>query len=464
MRKGKNVVGLPVMAHLDGRRIESVKDVLISATQESIAALLVDEGGLLSSSRVIPIEAVESFGRDAVVISGADAVVSASADPDVKAILNRNDKLLGKRVMTNTGDALGSVSDMYFEEATGRIVGLELSGGMLGDIARGTSYLPVPEIERMGPDVIFVSAETGTAISGQVGGFMGAVNDARDQLAKTGDAIGERVYKTQDEIQARLAQGPPEETLVGRLAGADVADENGSIVVANGQRVTREHVEWARSTNNTATLTKAVAAGEARAAGARLGAVASDAGDNLGAMWDRFTQRISEARDAQGRQADAQQTQMRLAQISDAIGRPVGKVILDRDDNVILDFGDIITHQAIQQAYDAGMLDTMLASAYRAEFGLPVDQLKAKQPASATVEQATGGATVVAELEQKVQQTQREEEERREQERAKAQAAADERARERTQRSRARSRTEQQEQREIERARATTSAGTAVTR
>ena len=41
-------------------------------------------------------------------------------------------------------------------------------------------------------------------------------------------------------------------------------------------------------------------------------------------------------------------------EISDAIGRPVTKVILDRDDNVVLNMGDIVTHQAIQRAHEAG--------------------------------------------------------------------------------------------------------------
>ncbi|MDP8904842.1 MAG: PRC-barrel domain-containing protein [Chloroflexota bacterium] len=439
-------MGQSIVSFAEGRVVDTVKDLLISETNDSIVALLVDEGGLLSSSRVVPLEAVDSFGRDAVVIRDAQAVTTASADPEVKAILNRKEQLLGKRVLTDQGDAMGSISDMYFDEKNGQILGFEVSGGLLGDVARGTSYLAVEEIERMGPDVIFVRPETGENLEGQVGGVMGTLDQA-------GKRLGDAAHGAQDQIQAQISEGHPERALIGRRSGADVTDADGSIVVANGQRIRPEHVEWAQQTDNMDLLTRAAARGEARETRARAGAAMEEAGDNLGAMWDRFTKRISEMRDEHGRQVDEQQTRTRLAQIADAIGRPVGKVILDRSDNVILDFGDIITHQAVQQAYDAGMLDTLLASAYRAEFGLPLEELRAKQRASATIEQAHGGAEVVDELEQKVQQRERERAEREQRERSEAEAAAQARERERAERTRARQQSEQQRQREVDEAR-----------
>ena len=149
-----------------------------------------------------------------------------------------------------------------------------------------------------------------------------------------------------------------------------------------------------------ALLTRAAAAGEAQFAASRAGDALGQVGDNLGSCGTGSCSEWATMRDEQGRQVDAQQTQGRVAMIIDAIGRPVTKVILDRGDNVILDFGDIITHQAVQQAFEAGMLDTLLASVHRATVGFPLDDLKAKQPGSATVEKASGGSAVLEELEQ----------------------------------------------------------------
>lgn len=453
MRKGKNVIGQTVVSLEDGRKIDSVKDLLINERNDAVVGLLVDEGGLLSSSRVVPIEGIHAFGRDAVVIESAKAVISASADPEIKAIINRNEQLLHKRVLTNTGDKLGQIADMYFEEHNGHITGFEVSGGMLGDIARGTSHLPVNGIERMGPDVIFVTPETGADLVNQVGGLEGAMNDAGSKLGDATDKAGARA-------QAAFNEREPEKSLIGRRVGSDVADENGSIVVANGQRIRAEHVEWAKRTDNMGVLSRAAGTGQMADAGDRAGAGLEAAGDNVGSMWDRFTQRISEMRDEDGKRVAASQVRMRLSQIADAIGRPVGKVILDRSDSVILDFGDIITHQAVQQADDAGMLDTLLASVYRAEFGLPMDQLRANQPASATVQKASGGASLVDELEQESQRTEEERTQREQRGRQETQHAREQREREREERARQRDEQEGLRQREIDEAKQTDASAT----
>ncbi|HUG48739.1 MAG TPA: PRC-barrel domain-containing protein [Candidatus Limnocylindria bacterium] len=445
MRKGKNVIGQSVVSLQDGRKVDSVKDLLLNQDNDAILGLLVDEGGLLSSSRVVPIEGIYAFGRDAVVIRETDAVISASADPEIKAIINRNEHLLNKRVMTNTGDNLGHIGDMYFEEATGRITGFEVSGGMLGDIARGTSHLAVTDIERMGLDVVFVRPETADDLLNQKGGLEGAMNDA-------GQKIGDATDKAASGTQAAFNEREPEKSLIGRRSGQDVADSNGSIVVANGQRIRPEHVEWAKRTDNMGVLTRAATAGQAADLRDKAGAGLEAAGDSVASMWDRFTQSLSEQRDEEGKRVEEWQIKARLNEIADAIGRPVGKVILDRSDNVILDFGDIITHQAVQQAYDSGMLETLLATVYRADFGLPLDQLRAEAPATATVEKASGGAALVEELEQKVQQTDEQRAQEEERQREESQKAVEQREREREQRARARESEDTQRQRETEQA------------
>jgi len=445
MRKGKNVVGQAILNFADGNRIDTIKDLLIGEANDVIVALLVDEGGLLSSSRVVPIENVRHFGRDAVVVEAQNSVVSASADPEVKAILQRKETLLGKRVVSDLGQKIGDISDIYFDEASGRIHGFEVSRGAFGNVARGTSFLAVSEIERIGPDVIFVRPETGEALDGQVGGLEGA-------LQRTGDRIGEAASQAGLNVQSGIAQREPEKALIGRRSGTDVTDENGRIIVANGERIRAEHVEWAKETDSMGALTSAATAGEASDIRMRAGSALEQAGDNIASTWDRFQARLGEMRDEQGRQADAAQTAQRLALIQDAIGRPVSKVILDRSDNVILDFGDIVTHQAVQLAFDNGMLDTMINSVHRATVSFPHGELRARQPGSATIEKASGGASLVEDLERKVQETEREREEHRGRERTETERQQQQREREREQRAQERRQAESQRQQEIEQA------------
>ena len=51
-----------------------------------------------------------------------------------------------------------------------------------------------------------------------------------------------------------------------------------------------------------------------------------------------------------------------IQNIKNALGRPSKRVILDRQDNVILNVGDLITNQAVEHAKSADMLDVLFAS------------------------------------------------------------------------------------------------------
>ena len=156
--------------------------------------------------------------------------------------------------------------------------------------------------------------------------------------------------------------------------------------------------------------------------------------DAAGSAWDRFMGKIAELTDETGKRMSEQQTKARLAAINDAVGRPVTKVILDRSDEVVLNLGDIITHEAIQRAYDAGILDTLLDSVYKGDVAFERDEMKAPTEGTSTVERASGGSAVVEALQTSVQaadaqQQQESDAKRREAEEARAQRETEREAR-----------------------------------
>ncbi|MEV6527332.1 PRC-barrel domain-containing protein [Longispora sp. NPDC051575] len=81
-------------------------------------------------------EDLTAFGPDAVTIPTAAAVTSArdrAAELDDKAA-----ELIGKRVLTDTGNDLGAVADIDFDPASGTIISLVTPGGpVYGDRLRG---------------------------------------------------------------------------------------------------------------------------------------------------------------------------------------------------------------------------------------------------------------------------------------------------------------------------------------
>src|SRR5215210_638848 len=200
MRKGKSVIGKDVLSYIDGRKVHSVKDLIIGMDNDTIVALLVSEGGLFGTAQVVPMENVVSFGKDAVVISDSNAAIDADSYPAVKEILDRKDKLIGKKVFTEGGDGHGLIGDIYFEESSGRIFGFEVSGGLVENVAKGTSYLPLEDIVNMGPDVVLIKSEAVYDMDAQVGGVQGAMQTARDKVGDTAGNIGEAAKDKQMEF------------------------------------------------------------------------------------------------------------------------------------------------------------------------------------------------------------------------------------------------------------------------
>ncbi len=454
MRKGKTIIGKDVLSLADGVRIHSVKDLIIGEENDSIVALLVDEGGLFSGSTVVPIEAVRSFGKDAVVIDDSSAVVAASSLPRVHAIIDRKESLLGKKVFTNEGQELGKIGDMYFTETDGKIVGLEVSGGTIGDLAKGTSYLPIEDVQRSGADVVFVRPTIADKLESQQGGLQGTLSDAKDKAGQLASDAKDKAGEATDKAKSSVASKDPEQSLVGRKSGMDVTDENGGIVLAKGQRITAEHVSRAKETGNLSVLTQAATMGQVAEVGDQTGAAMGQLADSAGSMWDRFTAKLSEVTDSTGQRVDQQQTKAQLDKIADAIGRPVSKVILDREDSVILDLGDIITHQSVQRAHDNGMLDSLLSNVYKGDVTFERDEMKAQVAGDSTVEKATGGATMVEELEQKVQTAEEEKKAQDEQKKQESEAARQQREQEREERAKERDEEAMKRQQEAEEAKA----------
>src|SRR3954470_21510031 len=94
MRKGKSVIGKPILSLADGARLHEVKDVILGPGNDAVVGLLADEGGFLASSRVVPIDEVIGFGRDAVVVARRESVVAANDLPGISSILARHQSFL----------------------------------------------------------------------------------------------------------------------------------------------------------------------------------------------------------------------------------------------------------------------------------------------------------------------------------------------------------------------------------
>lgn len=156
MRRGKELIGLPVIDLSLGQRIAEVKDLISDKTEQRIASLLVDKGTIWRKARIIPWEQIYSVGHDAVTISSSSAIQVASRLPIGQGGSN---KFIGKQVLTTSGQYLGRVDDIALNPVDGRIVGCVLTDGIVGDFISGRAIIPLVDSAILGTDNMIVPDE-----------------------------------------------------------------------------------------------------------------------------------------------------------------------------------------------------------------------------------------------------------------------------------------------------------------
>ena len=76
LQRASQVIGKSVMAADNGEKLGTVGDLLFDDSNRQLIGLVVRQG-LLHSEQVLPADAVQAFGRDAVVSASRTALISA---------------------------------------------------------------------------------------------------------------------------------------------------------------------------------------------------------------------------------------------------------------------------------------------------------------------------------------------------------------------------------------------------
>lgn len=156
MRKAQDITGLPVIVIETGKQAGTAKDFLIDRDW-NLQGVLVEAKHWFSSPRYIAWDDIVSIGADAVTVQDEQVVRELEHNLDAVCLLGGDFKLKGLPVITANGDQLGYVEDVYFgKQMDKKIVGYELSGGLISDLTEGRKWLPSPERATIGEDAVIV--------------------------------------------------------------------------------------------------------------------------------------------------------------------------------------------------------------------------------------------------------------------------------------------------------------------
>ncbi|UFJ38983.1 PRC-barrel domain-containing protein [Brevibacillus humidisoli] len=157
MQRGLDVLGLPVVCLDSGEQIGIVRDILCDKTWRTLGIVL-EEKSWFQPGTFIPFELIHAVGDDCLTVSsrGAATSMESLADVDVLGVFTGKGCLRGKTVLTERGESLGNVEDVYFSSNWEKLVGYELSDGWIADLTEGRKRLPLAYSPVVGKEALII--------------------------------------------------------------------------------------------------------------------------------------------------------------------------------------------------------------------------------------------------------------------------------------------------------------------
>jgi sporulation protein YlmC with PRC-barrel domain len=147
--------GHPLIDISQGKTIGTVYDVLLDEERRTIQAFST-KGGMFHKVHLVPAMRA-TIGADAVTFQPG---ALAGQDASWLDRLPRASQLIGMRVLSNTGQLLGTVEDIHIDPENVTLAGLELlpeQPGVAHRLGGARRLLPVNSIISYGPDTIIVT-------------------------------------------------------------------------------------------------------------------------------------------------------------------------------------------------------------------------------------------------------------------------------------------------------------------
>jgi len=153
LRKVSDLINLPVINLASGSQIAKVNDIVLNADDDVLQ-------GFLCENKLLSLKNIKNLGKDAIMVEGDELnSLLESVKIPVNPPLFLPEYILATPIVTEQGECIGTVGDILIEENTGKIMGYEVSDGLLKDLVKGRSIITVPQIITYGEDAVVVREE-----------------------------------------------------------------------------------------------------------------------------------------------------------------------------------------------------------------------------------------------------------------------------------------------------------------
>ncbi|MHB0875856.1 MAG: PRC-barrel domain-containing protein [Anaerolineae bacterium] len=202
----KGLLGQPVITVNSGRRVGSIQEILFSAVDGRVTAIILSKPPVAGATKAVAAEHVTLLGIDVTLIDDESSVSPLAEPPSAVTGVRASTAVMRTQVITTEGRRVGEVSDIALDDQ-GNVLGYHLSHNILRDTFRGKPFLPAAVVRAVGDDAVIIDA-LGLPVAAA----------AEQPAAQTG------AESPDGEVAQSEATGPLEAEPGGEDAAADQAD------------------------------------------------------------------------------------------------------------------------------------------------------------------------------------------------------------------------------------------------
>jgi len=223
MSEAKNtqdVVGLSVFSIEEGRVLGKTTECVVDLATGKVLGLIVAAGR--GEEMGIARGDITSVGRDAVMVSAAD-VLKPLAEVEDLAEHRTAGETPAPRVLTRSGQVLGTLGIVRVDEACEKVIAYEIRGDVVQAVADGPATLPIIKGTVHGRDAVVLPEKATEAIE-RPGGLRAWLQKGYDAVRETATEVSGHVTSAAKKVKA-TAESAEEKAVETAKAAKDAVEK-----------------------------------------------------------------------------------------------------------------------------------------------------------------------------------------------------------------------------------------------
>lgn len=168
IKRGCEIIGLPVICLNNSCKVMEVKDIVYDQQSNKLIAIVIEEGKFFHEKRIIRIENIISIEEEKVNIYDNSQIEKVQINPLIHFMYS---ELLGREILLENGKSLGFVQDVIIDLVSVQLVSIVITEGIFDDLMDGRPILPINKKLSFIEDSLVISNSMGQSIIYNTGGF-----------------------------------------------------------------------------------------------------------------------------------------------------------------------------------------------------------------------------------------------------------------------------------------------------